>query len=66
MPRGLLRLVCFERVMYEVSTTGAFSGERENMDPERGLGFTLEDLSAVEAVFGRQIWQSLMRGFEPL
>ena len=51
VPRGLQRLAGFEEAMRAHSRSGAFTGERANMNPERGLGFTAKDLHAAKAVF---------------
>ena len=65
-PRASQRLVGLEKTMRIKSHAGAFSGERENMDPDRGLGFTLEELFEVQSVIARLLSEGLKNGFQPL
>ena len=65
-PRASLRLIGLEKTMRMRSHAGAFSGERENMDPDHGLGFALEDIFEVQSVIAWLLSDNLKNGFQPL
>jgi hypothetical protein len=54
-PQALQPGTGFEEDMRRRSRSGAFSGERETMNPERGMGFTAEDLCVAKFVIDEAI-----------
>jgi hypothetical protein len=54
-PQGLQTGFDFEEDMRRFSASGAFSGEREAMNPEYGLGFTAEELLVAKSVIDQVI-----------
>jgi len=54
-PQGLQPGLGFQEEMRQRSASGAFSGERETMDPESGLGFTAVDLCLARRVIDHSI-----------
>ena len=61
---GSQRVIGFEDQMRITSSTGAFSYERQSMDPECGLGFTAGDLYDAELVVRKLVFH--YGRFEPM
>ena len=64
-PQGLLCLIGFEDEMRDTSTKGAFSGQRI-MNPERGLGFTPDDLRVAKRAIWSLLYDGVTHGYKPM